>query len=168
MHNGFVDGYAKIKRDLAFAVDPSLFPLIGGTTDTELLFYLALTFGLEDDPPAAVAKAIGLIEATGRAAGVTYPFQGTVVTSNGESMWAFRYSSEGKSRTLFFNRDLPTLRQQYPEVSNLNQLSDDTRLVVSEPIGNLPGAWIEVPEATYGVVQTGHDSLQPFVPTASA
>jgi len=168
MHNGFVDGYAKIKRDLAFAVDPSLFPLIGGTTDSELLFYLTLTFGLEDDPPAAVAKAIGLIEATGRAAGVTYPFQGTVVTSNGESMWAFRYSSEGKSRTLFFNRDLPTLRQQYPEVSNLNQLSDDTRLVVSEPIGNLPGAWIEVPEATYGVVQTGHDSLQPFVPTASA
>lgn len=164
MHNGFVDGFAKIKRDLAFAVDPSLYPQIAGTADSELLFHLALTFGLEDDPAQAVAKTIGLVEDRGRAAGVEYPFQGTIVTSDGESMWAFRYSSEGKSRTLFFNRDLPTLRKQYPEASALSQLSDDTRLVVSEPVGNLPGAWVEVPEATFGVVGKGQDELRPFVP----
>jgi glutamine amidotransferase len=168
MHNGFVDGFAKIKRDLAFAVDPSLYPQIAGTADSELLFHLALTFGLEDDPAEAVAKTIGMVEERGRAAGVEYPFQGTIVTSDGESMWAFRYSSEGKSRTLFFTRDVPTLRKEYPEFAALNQLSDDARLVVSEPVGNLPGAWVEVPEATYGVVGKDQDGLWPFAPKVPA
>lgn len=168
MHNGFVDGFAKIKRDLAFAVDPSLYPQIAGTADSELLFHLALTFGLEDDPAQAVAKTIGLVEDRGRAAGVDYPFQGTIVTSDGESMWAFRYSSEGKSRTLFFTRDVPTLRKEYPEAAALHQVSDDARLVVSEPVGNLPGAWVEVPEATYGVVGKGQDEMRPFAPKVPA
>jgi hypothetical protein len=86
MHNGFIDGFATIKRDLVLAVDESLFPEIRGTADTEVLFYLALTFGLEDDPPDAVARAIGLVEACGRARGVEYPFQGTIATSDGESL----------------------------------------------------------------------------------
>ena len=54
-----------IKRDLAIAVDPALFPEIEGSTDSEMLFFLALTFGLEDDPPTAVARAVGLVEETG-------------------------------------------------------------------------------------------------------
>ena len=51
MHNGFIDGFATIKRDLVLAVDESLYPEITGQTDTEVLFNLALSFGLEDDPP---------------------------------------------------------------------------------------------------------------------
>jgi predicted glutamine amidotransferase len=168
MHNGFIDGFAKVKRDMAFAVDPSLYPLIGGTTDTELLFYLAVTFGLEDDPVRAVARAVGFVEARGRQAGIDYPFQGTIVTSDGHSLWAFRYSSQGKSRTLFFTRDVPTLREQYPDVPVMQKVSDDTRLVVSEPIGNLPGAWLEIPEASYGMVQKGNDELRPFSPEPPA
>jgi len=168
MHNGYIEGYSNIKRDLAFAVDPSLYTLIAGTTDSEILFYLALTCGLEDDPPATVAKAIGLVEVSGRAAGSGCPFQGTVAVSDGESMWAFRYSSRGRSQSLFVNRDVPTLRREYPEASVLSEVSDDTRLVVSEPIGNLPGAWVEVPEAAYAVVRTGQDDLHPFAPKAPA
>ena len=38
-----------------------LYPHIEGSTDTEVFFYLALTFGLDDDPPAAVARAIGFM-----------------------------------------------------------------------------------------------------------
>ena len=56
MHNGFIDGFATVKRDLVLAVDESLYPEIKGQADTEVLFYLALSFGLEDDPPAAVAR----------------------------------------------------------------------------------------------------------------
>ena len=164
MHNGFIDGFAAIKRDLVLAVDESLYPEIKGQTDTEALFYLALTFGLEDDPPEAVARAIGFVEACGRRRGVKYPFQGTIATTDGENLWAFRYSSEGKSRSLFFNRDVDTLRELYPEREILRRVSEDARLVVSEPIGDLPGAWIEVPEASYGVVGKGADQLLPFAP----
>jgi glutamine amidotransferase len=164
MHNGFIDGFATIKRDLVLAVDESLFPEIKGGTDTEVLFYLALTLGLQDDPPDAVAGAIGFVEACGRQRGVISPFQGTIATTDGESLWVFRYSSEGKSRSLFFSRDARTVKQQYPERHALQQLSDDARFVVSEPIGDLPGAWVELPEASYGVVGTGDDRLLPFAP----
>ena len=164
MHNGFIDGFATIKRDLVLTVDESLYPEIKGQADTEVLFYLALTFGLEDDPPDAVARAIGFVEACGRRRGIKYPFQGTIATTDGESLWAFRYSSEGKSRSLFFSRDVDTLRQLYPERQIMRQVSDETRLVVSEPIGDLPGAWVEVPEASYGVVTKGPDQLLPFAP----
>jgi predicted glutamine amidotransferase len=164
MHNGFIDGFAKMKRDLVLAIDPSLFPLIMGTTDTEVLFHLALTFGLDDDPPQALARAVGLVEAHGHAQNVDYPFQGTIATTNGDSLWVFRYSSQGRSRSLFFTRDVPTLREQYPDREILREVSDDTRLVVSEPIGDLPGAWIEMPEASYGIVSKAGDQLLPFAP----
>jgi predicted glutamine amidotransferase len=162
MHNGYIGGFATIKRDLVLAIDPSLFPEIKGQTDTEVLFYLALTFGLQDDPPEAVGRAIGFVEACARERGIEHPFQGTIATSDGESLWAFRYSSEGKSRSLFFSRDIRRLREAFPDREILRQVSDDTRLVVSEPIGDLPGAWVEVPEASYGVVGRGEEQLLPF------
>jgi predicted glutamine amidotransferase len=168
MHNGLVGGFAAVKRDLVLAVDESLFGEIKGGTDTEVLFYLALSFGLEDDPPGAVARAIGFVEACGRQRGVEYPFQGTIATGDGQSLWAFRYSSEGRSRSLFFTRDVRLLRQQYPDREILREVSDDTRLVVSEPIGDLPGAWIEMPEASYGVISKGGDQLLPFAPKPPA
>lgn len=164
MHNGFIDGFAAIKRDLVLAVDESLYPEIQGTSDTEVLFYLALTFGLQDDPPGAVARAIGFVEARGRGRGVDYPFQGTLATSDGETLWAFRYSSQGDSRSLFYTRDVRTLRREYPDREILREVPDDARLVVSEPIGDLPGAWEEMPEATYAVVRPGEDQLLPFRP----
>jgi glutamine amidotransferase len=165
MHNGSIGGYAAIKRDLVLAVDESLFPEIKGSADTEILFYLALTFGLADDPPGAVARAIGFVEARGHARGIEYPFQGTIATTDGETMWVFRYSSQGKSRSLFFTRDVRRLREQYPGREILHEVSDDARLVVSEPFGDLPGAWEEMPEASYGVVSQGADHLHPFTPT---
>jgi len=161
-HNGYIAGFDAIKRDLVLAVGESLFGEIKGQTDSEVLFYLALTFGLDDDPPDAVARAIGYVEACGRNRGVSFPFQGTIATSNGDSLWAFRYSTEGNSRSLYFTRDVRSLRELYPDREVLHEVSDDTRLVVSEPIGNLPGAWSEVPESSYGVVGRDGDQLMPF------
>jgi predicted glutamine amidotransferase len=162
MHNGYVDQLATVKRDLVLAVDESLYPLIAGQADTELLFYLALTFGLEDDPIDGIAQAIGMVEAVGHRHGVKYPFQGTVATTNGENVWAVRYSSEGKSRSLFFTRDVPTLRELYPEREIFQYVTDDARVIVSEPMGDLPGAWNEVPESSWGVMGQGDDELRAF------
>jgi predicted glutamine amidotransferase len=163
-HNGAIRGFPLVKRDLVLAIDPSFYPEIQGSTDTEVFFYLALTFGLEDDPPGAVARAVGFIEATGRAHGVDHPIQMTVATTDGSSVWAFRYSSERDSRSLFFSTAVETLRAQYPDNPMLHGLSAETRLVVSEPLGDLAGAWNEVPESSWGVVQEGQDELHPFEP----
>lgn len=165
MHNGSIARFAELKRDLTWAVDPALYPEIEGSTDSEVFFYLALTFGLEQDPPAAVARAVGLIEETARRHDVDYPVQMTVATTDGgTTTWAFRYSSEGRSRSLFHSNDIATLRHQYPDNPVLHELSEDTRIVVSEPLGDLRGAWREVPESSIVVADEGRMEIQPFKP----
>jgi len=166
MHNGLIGDFHAVKRDLALAVDPSLYPLIEGSTDSELFFYLALTFGLESDPPAAVEAAVGLIEDVGRRRGVDQPIQMTVATTNGTDVWAFRYSSQRQSRSLFYSTDVVSLRALHPELEILEGISDESRLIVSEPLRDLPGAWNEVPESSWGVVRAGQDELRPFTPRA--
>jgi hypothetical protein len=80
------------------------------------------------------------------------------------TVWAFRYSSEGDSRSLYFSTRMDALKALYPESEELAGLSDETRVVVSEPLGDLPGAWNEVPESHVGIVQPGADELRPFSP----
>jgi predicted glutamine amidotransferase len=168
MHNGSIARFHDVKRELMLAVDPSLYSDVEGSTDSEAFFFLALTLGLEDDPPGAVERAVGLIESVGRRKGIEHPIQMTVATSDGEDLWGFRYSSEGKSRSLFYSTRVDTLREQYPDNPVLHGLSDETRLVVSEPLGDLAGAWNEVPESSYGLIQKGQDELRPFKPRPPA
>ncbi|MEU7901617.1 class II glutamine amidotransferase [Actinoplanes sp. NPDC049118] len=164
VHNGAIRDFPLLKRELVLAVEPDLYPFIAGSTDSEVMFYLALTFGLREDPVVAVQRMVGFVEATGRRQGVQYPIQMSVATTDGERLWAFRYSSEGNSRSLFFSTDVTALRQLHPEVEALHHLSDEARLIVSEPLGELVGAWQPVPESTYGIVQKGPDVLAPFRP----
>jgi predicted glutamine amidotransferase len=167
MHNGLIRDFTKVKRDLVLEVDPSLYPFVEGSTDSEVFFFLALTLGLEDDPAGAVARAVGVIEDVGRRHDVEYPIQMTVATSDGECIWAFRYSSEGRSRSLYFSTAVQALRELYPDMELFQRVDDETRLIVSEPLGDLPGAWNEVPESTWGVVQPGQDEITPFAPVRS-
>jgi predicted glutamine amidotransferase len=164
LHNGLVNDFGRVKRELTLAVDESLYPYMEGSTDSELLFYLALTLGLEEDPPGAVERMVGLVEEVGHRHGTEHPIQMTIATTDGKSVWAFRYSSEGKSRSLYYSNDVRTVRQLHPERLRLHELSDETRIIVSEPLVELAGAWTEVPESSYGVVQDGEDELHPFRP----
>jgi predicted glutamine amidotransferase len=164
VHNGMVRDFARLKRDLALAVDESLYASIEGSTDSELLFYLALTFGLEEDPPAAVERMVGYVEEVGYRHGTEHPIQMTIGTTDGINVWAFRYSSEGDSRTLYYSSDVRALRELYPDRARLRGISDEARVIVSEPLGDLPGVWNEVPESSYGVVREGEDELRPFRP----
>jgi glutamine amidotransferase len=168
MHNGAIAQFHEVKRELMLAVDPSLYADVEGSTDSEAFFFLALTMGLENDPHEAVARAVGFIEQIGRKAGIEHPIQMTVATTDGDRVWAFRYSSEGKSRSLFYSTRVDTLREQYPDNPVLHMVSDETRLVVSEPLGDLAGAWNEVPESSYGVIQEGQDELASFTPRPPA
>jgi predicted glutamine amidotransferase len=164
MHNGLVREFPRVRRELVLAVDDSLFPSIEGTTDSEVMFHLALTLGLEDDPVSAVERMVGFVEETGRKHGVDNPIQMTVATTDGRTIWAFRYSSERDSRSLYYSTRMEALRAMHPESVELARLSDETRAVVSEPLGDLAGAWNEVPESQVGIIQAGDDELRPFAP----
>ena len=168
MHNGSLAGFQEVKHDLVMQVDPSLYPMIEGSTDTETLFFLALTFGLVDDPPAAVARAVGLVEDVGRRHGVEHPVHMTVATTDGESIWVFRYSSEKATSSLYYSTEISQLRRLYPDLEVLDSLGSDARLIVSEPLRDLPGAWNEVPEGAWGFVRRGERDIQPFQPAVPA
>lgn len=168
MHNGAVREFPRLRRDMLLAVDPSLLPAIEGATDSELLFHLALTFGLQDDAAPALERMAGFVEDLGNHHGVADPLQMSVAATDGSRIITARYSSEHESRSLYFSTDVRALRQQHPEseqLEQLEQLSDEARVIVSEPLGDLVGAWQEVPESHVGIVQGGDDELRPFTPS---
>ncbi|MEU2745707.1 class II glutamine amidotransferase [Streptomyces collinus] len=164
MHNGAITGFSAMRRDLMMSVAPELFPSLEGTTDSEVMFHVALTLGLDGDPPGAVARMAGLVERLGHEHGEPEPLQMTVAVTDGERVWFFRYSSGGASRSLYYSSRVEDVRALHPDLAFLNHISDETRLVVSEPLGDLPGAWNTVPENSYGVVQPGRDLLRHFEP----
>lgn len=164
VHNGAIHDFGTLKRDLVLAVDPQLYPAMAGSTDSEVMFFLALTFGLRDDPVAAVERMVGFVEAVARRHGVPDAMQMTVATTDGERLWGFRYSTAGQSRTLYVSSALSALRELYPENPVFAGLDDETRVVVSEPLGDLVGAWNPIPESSYGVVEAGDDTLGHFEP----
>jgi predicted glutamine amidotransferase len=168
VHNGAIAGFHEIRRELLVAVEPALFPGITGSTDSEVLFYLALTFGLENDPLGAVERAVGFIEATAQARGIEHAIQMTLGFTDGERLWAVRYSTERRSRTLYISADRETVQALHPDDPRFARLTDEDRVIVSEPLSDLPGVWLAVPEATALVVQPGADERLDFRPRAPA
>ncbi len=168
VHNGVLKDFHLMRRDLLYAVDPSLFDGIGGSTDSEALFYLALTFGLEDDPLGAVERAVGFVEATAAAYGIEDPVQMTLGFSDGERLYAVRYSTQHASRTLFVSQDVAAVRALHPENARFQRMTDEDRVVVSEPVSDLPGIWREVPESTALIIQRGPDEQREFHPQPPA
>lgn len=167
VHNGLLNGFRKMHRDLVLAIDPSLFSGIAGSTDSEVLFYLALTFGLEEDPIGAVERAIGFVEATAERHGIEQAVQMTLGFSDGDRVWGVRYSTAHSSRSLFASGDVSALKKLHPGNPRLQRLNDADQAIVSEPPGDLPGAWLEVPESTVLVMETGAREQLPFRPQPS-
>src|SRR5262245_26781701 len=169
VHNGFIADFHLLRRDLMLVIDPELFADVQGSTDSEVVFYLALTLGLEDDPIAALERTVGLIEETARGHGVENAVQASFGVSDGDSLWAVRYASDGSARSLFATSDAEALRHLYPDNPRVKLMTEDDRLIVSEPFSDLPGVWHEIPEATAVTVRGGGVlEKRPFHPVPAA
>jgi glutamine amidotransferase len=166
VHNGSVAGYLDVRRDLVLRIAPRYFNTMLGTTDSEVMFCLALTFGLQEDPIGALERMAGCVEHVGHHHDIEHPLQMTVGATDGQDLYAVRYSSVGASRTLFSSADAQTLRALEPSNDRLQMLRGEDRAVVSEPLNDLPGMWIEVPESTALVIRDGPDEQRAFAPAA--
>ena len=164
VHNGEIFEVEKIRRALLMRIAPELFPEILGTTDSEVLFHLALTFGLERDPLGALQRMAGFVESTAKAHGVAESLWMTLGLSDGESTYAVRYASDGEAPTLYYSRALDDLTQLAPEVRE--RLGPDARLIVSEPVGKHAEAWVMLPQASALRLRGGALEVTPFRPTA--
>lgn len=170
-HNGTVGGFDKMKRDLTMDVDPDLYPFIQGNTDTETCFYLALTYGLADDPVQAMIRLNERIEQARVEKGVTEPFTACMAASNGDVMVTMRVSSRKNlgehaaptSPSLYVAEGAAKIRLADGSVETL---PEDTQLVCSEPLelhfSN--HTWREVEDRTVNLFERGKPAQHTAIP----
>ena len=161
VHNGVIRKFEKVKRNLVLAVAPDLYPTIQVTTDSELMFHLALTFGLEEDPLVGLERMVGFVENTCGDQGITEALQMSVGLSDGERLFAVRYSTARRAPTLFLSKSMRALQDINPD---LKRFSPDARAIVSEPLSDLSGVWDGIPESTAVIVHRDKIERREFSP----
>ena len=162
VHNGQIREFDRIKRELAMAVSPALYPAIMGSTDSELLFFLALGFGLESHPLIALEQAVGLVEKTGARAGIADVLDSTMGITDGETVHAVRYSTASEPPSLFLSHSMHAITQIH---RNAPEFSEHARVVVSEPLGHMSDVWDPIPPATAIIISDGEVTQHSFHPS---
>ena len=152
MHNGQIGDFAILRRPLENALADGLYNARAGTTDSEILFLLALQFGLDRDPHAAFARTIRFVEDEARSRGLTPFIRFTAAFSCGRRLFAIRYASDGKAPTLF--------RARFE--------SDSSICLVSEPFEDASRDWQPVPQSSFVVVEDGALTITPFLPVEAS
>jgi predicted glutamine amidotransferase len=137
MHNGQIGGYLAIRRRLEALIPDKLYYDRAGTTDTEVLFLIALANGLEQDPIQAMTKTVGQVMIEMDRASIGEPLRLTAALTDGEMIWAFRWASDMAPATLYHRRS----------VANTT--------VVSEPIDEQRADWMVVPPGQVLVARHG-------------
>jgi glutamine amidotransferase len=165
MHNGYVDGWPRVHRNLATQIEPDLFHEITGCTDSEVLFYLALTFGLAEDPIGALERMVGAVEAECERVSAREGIQMTVAVTDGSTLYSARHATRGVPRSLYQSNDIATVRQLYPDNERLALVPDDARFVVSEPLNDLPQTFSEIPPDTAVIMSADGVETRPFSPS---
>jgi predicted glutamine amidotransferase len=143
MHNGQVPDIHRIRRPLEAMLPDDLYALRRGTTDSELIFLLLLTFGLSDDPVSAVDKVLQtLVDQSCYGAGKD-AVRLTCVFSDGQAVYAFRHASDDRH---------PTLYLQAGEGGGWT--------LASEPLDGDPVSWTEVEPDVLVRLDSGQRSQQ--------
>jgi glutamine amidotransferase len=143
VHNGQIASFGLFRQKMMSKVAPEFFGNILGSTDSELMFHLALTFGLEKDVDSAVAEMVRYVEEVGKEVGVDSAIWMTLGISDGESLWGFRYGSDGKGPSLYVSPGIAELSKLNPDSG---RLGGDAVCIVSEPIGEYQHVWKAIPE----------------------
>lgn len=159
-HNGEVPQFAALKRELTLDVDPALYPSILGNADSEVCFYLALTYGLSEDPVNGMRRMIERVERARRERGIGDPFRATMCASDGEQLVVLRWVSpdaDGALAPSLYHSSGPTML--HTKVGGEEVLPADAQLVVSEPLELhwSSNTWAEMPVGKIGVFRRGED-----------
>ncbi|MGY0400142.1 MAG: class II glutamine amidotransferase [Ostreibacterium sp.] len=158
-HNGEINGFSALKREIALAIDPKLFPYIDGTTDTEWFFNLAITYGLCDNPKNGLQCAINFVEDIKVKYGITAVFKLTASFSDGDCLYAIRYATHGDEKTLYINKNNRALSDE----NNCVILPNNSKLLVSEPLSDMRGNWEVIPKHHFvTITQKGNVSVEPL------
>ena len=161
MHNGQIAQFQYLRQTLLARISPEYFNDIMGSTDSEVMFYLAMTFGLEENVTSAIAQMVQFVKSEGIKAGVSGDLWMTLAISNGKDLWGFRYGSDGKSPSLFISPGIEELKFLNPNING--KLGDFAACLVSEPIGNYQEIWREVPENSVVEIRDQSVKVKTFI-----
>ena len=137
MHNGQVGCYAKLRRQLENIIPDALYGARDGTTDSEALFLIALANGAAEDPVSAFAATLNTVKTMMLSQGVCEPLRFAATFTNGEDLYAFRWSCDNKAPTLYMREGKNAL------------------MVASEPTDAEHGAWTLIPQGHAMVAKKG-------------
>lgn len=162
-HNGGIGGFEALKRELTFDVAPALYPFIRGNTDSEVCFYLALTYGLASDPVKAMHRMRERVEQARMKHQVGQPFEGSFAASDGEVLVAMRTVSTQGLLQIYSDAQSPSLYWAEGPVhirmddGNSEELPAGSFTVVSEPpeLHYAPRTWHQFPDQSIGIFRRG-------------
>ncbi|MET3587289.1 putative glutamine amidotransferase [Pseudorhizobium tarimense] len=152
MHNGQISGFDRIRRRMEAILSDELFHARTGTTDSELLFLLALEFGLDQNPQGAIARAIATVERLSAGVSDDVLVRFTAAFSDGRSLYAVRYATDSRPPTLY--------------AAPLGDAS--SYCLVSEPLNDEVDRWAEIPDGSIVVVGDAGLSVERFLPEMPA
>lgn len=148
MHNGQISNFDKLRRALESRLSDELFALRQGVTDSELMFLLAIEFGLEDDPVEAFNRTLVFVLEQARKKNITTLIRFTACWSDGQNLSAVRYATDDRPPSLY-----------YAACG-----SDQSICLVSEPFEHPDFDWISVPANAHIHIADGHADITPFNP----
>jgi glutamine amidotransferase len=160
VHNGQIAEFGKLRQPLMQHVKPEYFQHILGSTDSELMFHLALSLGLETDVPAAIAGMVRLVESEAKKQGMDESIWMTLGISDGKSLWGFRYGSNGKGPTLYISPGVKEIQLVNPALADM--VGDLASCLVSESIGQYQDQWKEIPDQSMVHILEGDIRFQGF------
>ena len=161
MHNGQIGGFDRIARELDFQIAPTLYRQRQGTTDSETIFFLLLTNGLDDDPETAVGRTVARIEVAMAAADSKEPLRLTAAFTDGRHVYAIRYSSDHASPTLFYGC-AGGVRGHDGRCTD--EASGESILILSEPLDTAQERWTAVEEGHLLIAEGNEVRLRRFAP----
>ena len=102
MHNGQIGGFDGFRKRADMLIPDALYPHRRGTTDSEVLFLLALGAGLAKDPGRALARAASTLSDLSRGHGHAPHLRLSAAFSDGTTLYAARASSDHIAPTVYY------------------------------------------------------------------
>lgn len=102
MHNGKIGNWMQCRREVEALISPDLYQHRQGTTDSEAMFMVALSQGLREDPQRAMERTVKRILQVMQSHQASEPLRMSAAVTDGKMIWAFRYSSDRASPSLYF------------------------------------------------------------------
>jgi predicted glutamine amidotransferase len=141
MHNGQIADFEHLRRPMETMLDNDLYAARTGATDSELLFLLALQFGLAHDPLTAIGETISFVERLAQHLERKVLVRFTAALSDGKTLYAIRYATDDRAPTLY--------------AAPMGGAGG--YCLVSEPLNDDSEAWVEIPDGS--AVVLGEDGV---------